>query len=550
MSIRAKIFAIVFFLFAALGVADFVVQRFVIYPSFLDLERHEAGENLQRIFQAIDRETFHLERLSRDWAIWDETHDFMTTGAPAYIENNLDDQSLENISLNVLIFCSANGTVVWSRVRDLADGKNNSLEFMAGNKIDPGHPTLAVGPSEGGGMGKTGIIGSEHGPLLFATREILHSDGSGPTAGFLVMGRFLSGKMRAAIKDQTRIDFEIIYPFTEDAIMCDMNTSFTSGKLTYFTQPAGEHINICAAYRDTAGSALFGVQYLFPREITQKGIASIRYAMLLVIGSGAVVLVMLNVLLQVVVVRPLQQLTSQAVRITREGDCSVRLGLNRSDEIGVLADSFDILIQTISDRTEELKRANERLTQLSLRDPMTGIANRRMFDEYLKQEWRRAMRDQAPISVILADVDHFKNYNDTHGHQQGDQCLIAVAAVLQGQMQRPGDLAARYGGEEFVIVLPDTAENGVRHMAETLRQSVLDLRMAHGASDTGPFVTLSLGTVTMIPSLEDGDDGLARLLEGADQALYRAKKAGRNQTVQWTPALAGAVGESRTPSGS
>jgi diguanylate cyclase (GGDEF)-like protein len=535
MSIRAKVFAIVLFLFATLGVADFVVQRFVIYPSFLDLERHEAGENLQRIFQAIDRETYHLERLSRDWAIWDDTHDFMTTGTMAYIESNLDEQSLENISLNVLVFCSTNGTVVWSRVRDVADGEKKSLEFMAGNTIDPGHPTLAVGSAEGGGKGKTGILGSEHGPLLFATREILHSDGSGPAAGYLVMGRFLRGKMLTAIKDQTRIDFEIVHPFSEADIMCDVNTPYTSGTLTYFTQPAGEYIKICAAYRDPIASALFGVQYLFPREITQKGIASIRYAMLLVIGSGAIVLVMLNVLLQIVVVRPLQRLTSQAARITREGDFSMRLSLNRRDEIGELANSFDALVQTVRERTRELKHANDKLTTLSMRDPMTGIANRRMFDETLKQEWRRAMRDQTPISVILADVDHFKNYNDTHGHQHGDQCLIAVAAVLQGQMQRPGDLAARYGGEEFVIVLPDTDEDGARHMAETLRQSVLDLRMEHGASETGPFVTISLGTVTMVPSLDEGDNGMDQLLGRADQALYLAKKAGRNQTAQWTP---------------
>ncbi len=534
MSIRAKIFAIVFCLFAALGVADFAVQRFVIYPSFLDLERQEAGENLQRIFQAIDRETVHLERLSRDWAIWDETHDFMTTGTPAYIENNLDEQSLENISLNVLVLCSTNGTIVWSRVRDMPGGEKESLELLAGGKIDLDHPTLAVGPSEGGGKGKTGILGSEHGPLLFATREILHSDGSGPVAGFLIMGRFLSGKMHTAIKDQTRINFEVVYPFIEDSIMCDLSTPFTSGNLTYFIRPVGTFIETCAAYPDPDKGAFFGVQYLFPREITQKGIASIRYAILLVIATGILMLVIINILLQVVVVRPLQQLTSQAARINRERDFSMRLSLNRRDEIGVLANSFDALVQTVHERTRELKHANDKLTALSMRDPMTGIANRRMFDEFLKQEWRRAARDQAPISAILADVDHFKNYNDTHGHQLGDQCLIAVAAVLQGQMQRPADLAARYGGEEFVVILPDTDENGARHIAETLRQAVLDLRMEHGASETGPYVTISLGTVTMVPSPEDGDNDMDQLLKRADQALYLAKKAGRNQFAQWT----------------
>ena len=201
-------------------------------------------------------------------------------------------------------------------------------------------------------------------------------------------------------------------------------------------------------------------------------------------------------------------------------------------QLRAMANSIDTMVQTISDRTEELKRANEQLTQLSLRDAMTGIANRRMLDIYLKQEWRRAMRDQTPISFILADVDFFKNYNDTHGHQQGDQCLIAVAAVMQGQIQRPADLVARYGGEEFAVILPDTEAAGAAHMAEMLRRVVLDLRMEH-ASETGPFVTISLGLVTMIPPIEDGDDGMLLLFQRADQALYEAKESGRNRLVVW-----------------
>lgn len=537
MTIRAKVFAIVLLLFVALGAADFIVQRFVIYPSFLELERQQAGENLQRIFQAINRETVHLDRLGRDWAIWDDTHDFMTTGTTAYIENYLNEQSLENISLNVMVFCAMDGTVAWSRVRDLPGGAQESLRLVSTARILPGHRVLAVEPAEGGGRATTGILDSEHGPLLFVTREILRSDGGGPVAGLLIMGRFLNGKMLTAIKDQTRIDFEVVHPFNEGGTMCDVAEPVTHGNLTYFTQPDGEYIRVCAAFAEPGGQPLFGVQYLFPREIAQKGIASIRYAMLLVVGSGAALLVLLNAILQTVVAHPLRHLTRQVARITAEGDFSLRLSHHRRDEIGTLATSFDTLLQTISDRTEALKQANARLTELSLRDPMTGIANRRMFNDTLRQEWRRAIRESAPVSLILIDVDFFKNYNDAHGHQQGDQCLIAVAAVLQSQMQRPADLAARYGGEEFVVILPDTDETGAWHMAEGLRRAVLELRMEHGSSSAAPFVTISLGVVTMTPRREDGDSGLDQLLGRADQALYRAKKAGRNLSVAWTPEL-------------
>jgi len=544
MSVRAKVFTIVFVLFASLGVANFFIQRFVIYPSFLELEHHEAGENLQRIFHAIDRENYHLERICRDWATWDDSYDFMTTGSETFIGSNLNDESLDNITLNVLAYCAPNGTIIWSRTRDIAQNASLSLELFAEGRIAPDHPLFDVQLTEEGGKGRNGILNTELGPMFFATREILHSDGTGPANGFLLMGRFLDTAMVATLKEQTRIPFEVVYPFKEKDIMCDVAEiePLRSGSLSYFTQHDGEYIKACAAYRDAAGDPLFGIQYLFPREITQKGIASIRYAAILVIASGVIVLLMLNMLLQMAVLRPLQNLTKHAARLQREGDYSVRLNMRRGDEVGLLANSFDTMVQTISDRTEDLKRANERLTQLSLRDGMTGIANRRMIDSYLKQEWRRAMRDQSPISVILADVDFFKNYNDSHGHPQGDQCLIAIAAVLQGQIQRPADLVARYGGEEFLIILPNTDADGALHMAETLRQAVLDLRMEHRASAVESVVTMSLGVITLVPQQEEGDCGIDLLLEGADRALYQAKKQGRNRVVSWMhpqPPIAG-----------
>jgi len=293
-------------------------------------------------------------------------------------------------------------------------------------------------------------------------------------------------------------------------------------------------VKVCSAYNDPAGRPIFGIQYLFPREITQKGIASIRYAMVLVISSGLIVLVMLNVLLQAVVLRPLQKLTNHAARLRQEEDYAQRLDLRRSDEVGVLADSFDNMVQTIRERTEDLKRANEQLTLLSMRDGLTGIPNRRMFDDSLKQEWRRAMRDKTPVSIILGDVDFFKNYNDAHGHLQGDQCLVAVAAVLQQQMNRPADLVARFGGEEFAIILADTDTYGAGHVAQSLRQAVMDLHLEHGHSNVAPCVTMSFGVASMVPQPEDGDDGMAELLHRADRAMYQSKRLGRNRVEVWS----------------
>lgn len=536
MTIRTKVFLIIFVLFAALGIADFVVQRFVIYPSFLELEYREAGENLQSIFHAIDRESYHVERLCRDWGTWNDSHDFMATGSEDFIESNLSDDSLDNISLNLLAFCDTKGVIVWSRARDFEDRTSLHLEFMDGGAIPLDHTIMKVSPSPEGGRGVRGIFNTEHGPMIFATREVLRSDGSGPSNGFLIMGRFLNETMLATLKEQTRLDFEIVDPFDESKFLCRTSEmrAMRTGSLEYYTRSEAGRMITCSGYQDESGATLFGVQYVFPRETTRKGLESIRYAVFLVIGSGVTVLVILNLMMQAVVLKPLQRLTAHATKLQERGDYSLRLNLHREDEIGVLAKSLDALVQTINDRTVELQKANDQLTQLSLSDALTGIANRRMFDAYLKQEWRRASREGAPLSVMLADVDHFKNYNDTYGHQQGDMCLIGVSAVMQLHMQRPADLVARYGGEEFAVILPGTDAEGALHMAETLRQAVADLRIEHSSSGVGPHVTLSIGLVTTVPSAEEGDGGMDILLEQADQALYQAKTSGRNRVRTWS----------------
>ncbi|NQV49379.1 MAG: diguanylate cyclase [Candidatus Marinimicrobia bacterium] len=187
------------------------------------------------------------------------------------------------------------------------------------------------------------------------------------------------------------------------------------------------------------------------------------------------------------------------------------------------------LEELVEDRTTELQIANERLKELSRVDGLTGIANRRRLDEELEREWKRMLRDKHPLSVIMCDIDHFKLYNDSYGHQQGDDCLTRVAKAIQDSVNRPGDLASRYGGEEFCIVLPETSSAGAVKIAELVRKNVNALKLEHSTSPVAKMVTLSLGVATVIP--EQGSQPSV-LLEAADRALYQAKGNGRNRVEQ------------------
>lgn len=193
---------------------------------------------------------------------------------------------------------------------------------------------------------------------------------------------------------------------------------------------------------------------------------------------------------------------------------------------------FSGYVIDISDtvRAEQaLKEANGKLMRLSVLDGLTQIPNRRRFDEHLEFEWHRQVREKGPISLILCDIDFFKIYNDTYGHQAGDECLKQVAKAIHSCVLRPCDLAARYGGEEFGVILPDTGSDGSGIVAEKIRQSVLGLDIAHKNSKVTPWVTLSLGVAT----LEPGKKGhtMDALMESADKALYEAKAQGRNRVI-------------------
>lgn len=199
-----------------------------------------------------------------------------------------------------------------------------------------------------------------------------------------------------------------------------------------------------------------------------------------------------------------------------------------SNALLVMADNVkyhtDNLEKEVAARTAELELANSELAKRSNTDGLTGVANRRHFDETLAQEVARARRLKEPVALIMLDVDHFKKFNDRYGHLAGDSCLIRVAGVIDASVRRPGDLTARYGGEEFAIVAASCDGEDALTLAETLRGRIEQLAITHTASPAG-VVTASLGVAVLVP---DDSNGAARLIAMADKALYRAKGNGRN----------------------
>ena len=172
--------------------------------------------------------------------------------------------------------------------------------------------------------------------------------------------------------------------------------------------------------------------------------------------------------------------------------------------------------------------ANLELRRLTNSDGLTGLANRRYLDEYLSAEWRRGAREGTTLSFLMIDVDNFKLYNDNYGHVAGDEVLKRIGSTVEACLGRPGDLAARFGGEEFAVVLPGTSVEGLKALAEKIRNALETLQVPHAHSSTGGYVTVSVGGAVVSPVR---DAPTTMLIEAADLALYQAKHEGKNRAV-------------------
>lgn len=252
---------------------------------------------------------------------------------------------------------------------------------------------------------------------------------------------------------------------------------------------------------------------------------------LVVVGAAAI---LLAIRLERQVIRPVRRLT-EATRAFASGDMTARATVSGDDELADLSGTFnqmagEIALHThrleeeIRARTKDLEEANRRLEALAVTDGLTGLFNRRRFEEVLDLEVRRAQRQGTPLSLLMMDVDHFKFYNDTHGHPAGDEVLRALGRLVRERV-RSTDIACRYGGEEFVVILPGTSRTDALILANDLRRLVEAHPFAHEATQPEGRLTISIGVATY--PVDAGDE--VALVRAADQALYRAKQNGRNR---------------------
>ncbi len=344
MSLRGKVLSLILVTFIVYGALDYGVQRLFILPSFTTLERDESAKDMGRAVQAIAREVEHLGSSVADWALWDDTYHYTQDRNDAYREANLNEATLTGLKINVMYIFDEHDQLVWEMVYDLDNEEKTDIEGLEKqlSAIRLPNTTSSV----------DGVLLTAHGPILISAKPILTSNGEGPAKGHFVMGRFLNTK---SISDQARITLR---ETPLDATTISPDTKALVEKVWQQQEPyifQEDEVNrVYSVMPDIAGKPALLLEVDVPRSITARGQRAVSFALASLLGAGLLIILLLIVVIEKMVLKPLRNLTDHAVEIGRSNDLTVHLAEDRKDEIGILGQEFNRMIEQLASARKTL----------------------------------------------------------------------------------------------------------------------------------------------------------------------------------------------------
>lgn len=354
MLLRSKVVLILSAVVVLYAVADHVTQRVLISPSFSGLERVEAEKDLRRAQDAILSEIHHLDKRCFDWAAWDDTYRFINAPDQAYIESNLGRTGAPEDRVDLLILCKLGGEVAWADIhKPGVEGKLLMRDFPR-QALSPSHPLLAENTTPGREHPEAGhvfgVMMTEHGPMMVASRAIVTSRGRGPVRGTVIMGRFLGPAMVNELVSQTHVSFDL-WPLDSDTIPereRALLDEITSSANAVVRERDADVLDVYTTLQDIQSAPALLIRANVQREISKQGSKSINYALISTVAAGLLLMLVLQSVLQRIVLRPIATLTGHAVDMGRREDASVKLNLQRDDEIGILSREFDDMLEKLA----------------------------------------------------------------------------------------------------------------------------------------------------------------------------------------------------------
>ncbi len=514
-----------------LSLAAAVATRYwFVLPKLREMEAQSDHKDLRRVLLAIDAKKLQLVTLAYKDAIWDGMYEFADKSEGSvfnsnaynshffnkrFFESGFPLDTLTNFNIDIVALLDRNNRIIEQRVIDEQQAKF----------VDKPIPLAALSPylidlskvRPRAPIFDSGFVNTADGPLLFAIASVMRSDSNSEADANLLFGTYFDAELRNEIKENAQIPI-VFAPLTaadktapvvaEDAVYRDDNN-----RLSWLL-------------RDNHNNPVLKLILTLPQRSYDLDLWALPLAVSFITGLIGALGVL--ILLQRHLVQPLLGIGNYLRQVRENDDYTQRLDSKLRNELGELSRDIDALVQHVHVQQQQLQAQTREMQALSFQDGLTGLANRRRFDQALTDNWALAQRARTPLALAMLDVDYFKNYNDHYGHQHGDEALKQVAAVIRRVVVRQSDIAARYGGEEFAILLPDTSELSAQKIAERIQQELAATAIPHDYSAVARTLTVSIGVAALTPGPTETS---RELVHQADSALYAAKGSGRNCIV-------------------
>lgn len=525
-SIRSKILIV---LSAATGLLMLLIALlfwWFVSPSFVAFERNSAIRDLQRVLSAIEQQSHLVELISGDWAGWNELYDYAQSPTDEFFQHNLNPVNAASTGMDMIALFVADGAareMHWYREPERY--QSSVVQALSPDHVYYQHLILPLfNASSATDLRRLYVFAGDQ-PVVVVARPII-TDQHTDVAGVLLMMRAFTPDRVSELMRNASVEFILKPAVAMQPVFNEAGERF-NGVLpqggTFFGIEGQHQLLLWTAIPSESGDDIFAVLNL-PRTLNAQAYENLYWAIVVLVLFMLTLAIVLYRMLVREVLGPLQQVNNGLSAMEQSAEARLQIAESGADELRQLIRSFNGMNEELNDYRQEIE-------QLSLTDPLTGLPNRRQFEQVIAREWLHAVREKTWLTLMLIDVDYFKRYNDGYGHQAGDRCLIAVSEALQSSLKRTTDMVARIGGEEFVVVLPQTSLAGAREAARRVAENLRTLNLPHEYGGKDKRLTISIGVKSSVPNRDDTIDSW---LTAADKALYRAKENGRDQ-YQFAP---------------
>ncbi len=517
MKIRTLFIVSLIVIFAIAGIVIFLGLKYKTFARLNETEITALKEKNLQIIRTIQSDLDRHKYNTKDWANWDDSYNFLLGHLT---EKNFHVHFSQDMLVNMndlgMLFLSSDFRYIFSYSRDelknefdlvltrLQDKKNLFLHALS----EDNHQLLIYIEEL-----KLHVLATIY--AVTPTEDLSISDGFLITVSLIDqsfadrIGFVLGQPLGLSIKSIGITGFQCLEESTT-LQFCDKVVLVNAGAAV-----------LDVRIRDSEGKNDINFQAKVERPLNKQVVQVFRESLLVILVTGICVAIMNLLLIQMLIVRPTDSLAKEFSAFTTHRSLRKRLPSKGPQEIKKMTTAANAML-------DEIEALHLKVESLSRTDELTGICNRRYFNELYNKEFRRALRGKYSLTLMMIDVDYFKQYNDHYGHSAGDDCLRRVSQILQNCLNRAGDVIARYGGEEFIILIPACTEKEATPLLQQIKASLAQTAIPHSYSEVSPVVTCSIGAISMIPQTPDDQH---RLQVRADELLYQAKHAGRNQAM-------------------